>query len=63
MAFALTVAHGIAYQLIEKRPLSWVVVFAALIAGATILQFSGFVLTRRAARNSELGSLFIRRDD
>lgn len=45
-AFILTVAHGIAYQLIEKRRLSWVVVFGVLVIASIWLQISGFARVR-----------------
>ncbi len=50
VAFVLTAAHGVAYQLIEKRRLSWVVVFTGLMAGSVALQFSGFFRVRRERR-------------
>jgi sulfoxide reductase heme-binding subunit YedZ len=46
-AFILTVAHGIAYQFIEKRHLSWVIIFAVLVIAAILLQWSGFMRIRR----------------
>ena len=50
LAFALTVAHGIAYQVIEKRHLFWVAVFGVLLMGVTALQLSGFVQVRAASK-------------
>lgn len=47
-AFALTVAHGALYQLIEKRQTPWVAIFAALSAAALTLQLTGW--RRRSAR-------------
>jgi sulfoxide reductase heme-binding subunit YedZ len=38
VAFGLTVAHGIAYQMVEKRRLPWVVFFAGLIIAVTTIQ-------------------------
>jgi sulfoxide reductase heme-binding subunit YedZ len=43
VAFALTGAHGIAYQLIEKRHVPWVVVFAAVMTVVAAAQFLAFV--------------------
>ena len=46
-AFGLTVIHGIAFQIVEKRRFPWVVLFA-LLSGAVILaQVAGFVRMRR----------------
>ena len=41
-AFALTVAHGIAFQLVEKRHLPWVVFFALIVAAALVAQAFGW---------------------
>lgn len=49
-AFALTVIHGVAYQLVEKRRLPWVIVFAGLSVTVIAIQAAGFVRTRRAQR-------------
>lgn len=49
-AFALTVTHGVAYQLVEKRRLPWVIVFAGLSTAVIMIQAAGFVSTRRAQR-------------
>lgn len=46
-AFALTVAHGVAFQVVEKRHAPWVAFFWAVIASAIVLQLAGFVLVRR----------------
>ena len=46
-AFSLTVVHGIAYQLVEKRRLPWVIVFAALTTAVVVIQLSGIVFIRR----------------
>ena len=48
IAFGLTVAHGIAYQLVEKRRLPWVVLFAFLITAATAIQ--SYVFIRKTMR-------------
>jgi sulfoxide reductase heme-binding subunit YedZ len=50
VAFALTAAHGIAYQLIEKRHVPWVLVFALVIAAVTAGQILGFVQVQRGIR-------------
>jgi sulfoxide reductase heme-binding subunit YedZ len=49
-AFLLTVAHGIAYQMIEKRHIIWVVVFVGLIIVVVAAQILGFVQVRRGLR-------------
>lgn len=46
-AFLLTGAHGVAYQLIEKRHVPWVLVFAAVMTIVLAAQFLGFVQVRR----------------
>lgn len=46
-AFALTVAHGVAFQAVEKRHVPWVVFFWAVIGSAILLQLAGFALVRR----------------
>jgi sulfoxide reductase heme-binding subunit YedZ len=46
-AFAFTVAHGIAYQWIEKRHLPWILLFAALTVGVVLFQSAGFVRMRK----------------
>lgn len=48
-AFVLTVAHGIAYQLIEKRQLPWVFTFAALTLTILVIQALGYL---RIAKNT-----------
>jgi methionine sulfoxide reductase heme-binding subunit len=42
-ALALTAAHAIAYQLVEKRHLPWVLLFAGLMAAVTAGQLLGFI--------------------
>ena len=54
-AFGLTVAHGIAYQLIEKRHFPWVILFAALSGLVLLVQAAGFV-RMRSARNKAFQS-------
>ena len=41
-AFALTVAHGIAFQMVEKRHRSWVVFFALIVLAAVVAQVLGW---------------------
>lgn len=50
VAFVLTAAHGIAYQLTEKRHAPWVLVFALVIAAVAAGQILGFVEVRRRTR-------------
>jgi methionine sulfoxide reductase heme-binding subunit len=45
-ALVLTAAHGIAYQLLEKRQLPWVLIFAALLIAVTAIQITGFLKMR-----------------
>lgn len=53
VAMALTILHGVAYQLIEKRKLYFVVVFSMLVLVALAWQGAGYRRTRRerATRN------------
>lgn len=46
-AFALTVAHGIAFQMVEKRHLPWVVGFGLIVVAAVIGQGLGWRRMRR----------------
>jgi methionine sulfoxide reductase heme-binding subunit len=50
VAFVLTAAHGIAYQLIEKRHVPWVLVFALVMAAVAAGQILGFVQVQRGMR-------------
>lgn len=50
VAFVLTVAHGIAYQLVEKRHLPWVFVFALITLIAIAIQ--ALAWSRIAQRNA-----------
>src|SRR6266700_5777843 len=53
VACALTVAHGIAYQLIEKRRLPWVFAFAALTLAILVMQALGYLrITRSTGSDS-----------
>jgi sulfoxide reductase heme-binding subunit YedZ len=46
-ALALTAAHGIAYQLVEKRRLPWVLVSTAVIVAVSATQVVGFIQVQR----------------
>jgi len=46
-AFVLTAAHGIAYQLVEKRHLPWVFIFTAHMIAVGIIQIFGFLRVQR----------------
>jgi sulfoxide reductase heme-binding subunit YedZ len=46
-AFTLTAAHGIAYQLIEKRHVPWVLVFGLVMSAIAAGQVFGFVQVQR----------------
>ena len=46
-AFVLTAAHGIAYQLVEKRHLPWVFIFTSLMIAVTTIQICGFLRAQR----------------
>jgi sulfoxide reductase heme-binding subunit YedZ len=46
-AFSFTVVHGIAYQLVEKRRLPWVIIFVALTSAVVVIQLSGTVVILR----------------
>jgi DMSO/TMAO reductase YedYZ heme-binding membrane subunit len=50
IAFLLTGAHSIAYQLIEKRHVPWVLVFSAIMTAVAAAQFLGYVLVQRRSR-------------
>jgi sulfoxide reductase heme-binding subunit YedZ len=54
IAFGLTVAHGIAYQLVEKRRLPWVVLFACLVITVTTIQSYVFIRNRLRRRIDSL---------
>ena len=54
-AFVLTGAHGIAYQLVEKRHMPWVVIFSGVMIGVMVGQSLGFFqIHRRNRRQSGL---------
>jgi methionine sulfoxide reductase heme-binding subunit len=46
-AFLLTAAHGIAYQMVEKRHVPWVLVFVGVIIATAVAQILGFVQVQR----------------
>ncbi len=46
-AAILAVAHGILFQLVEKRHLPWVLLYTALIATGLAIQLAGFIALRR----------------
>lgn len=46
-AAILAVAHGVLFQLVEKRHISWVVVFASIIAITGAIQAVGYLYRRR----------------
>ena len=50
-AFLLSVAHGIAYQMIEKRRVPWVLVVAGLMIATAVAQILGFVHVQRHMRH------------
>jgi sulfoxide reductase heme-binding subunit YedZ len=52
-AFVLTAAHSITYQLIEKRNLPWVLVFAGLMAAVVAGQILGFVQIQRRTSHGQ----------
>jgi methionine sulfoxide reductase heme-binding subunit len=51
VAFALTLAHGILFQWVEKRQLPWVLFFAALALVAIVAQSLGYLQRRRHAES------------
>jgi methionine sulfoxide reductase heme-binding subunit len=46
-AFLLTAAHGIAYQMIEKRHVPWVLFFAGVMIAVAVAQILGFFQVQR----------------
>jgi methionine sulfoxide reductase heme-binding subunit len=56
-AFLLTLAHGIAYQVIEKRHVVWVVVFAGVVVAVAAAQFLAFVQRHRWLRAQTLSAV------
>jgi sulfoxide reductase heme-binding subunit YedZ len=53
VGFILTVAHGIAFQVVEKRRLPWILIFAGFVAACVAMQALGFL---RISRRSRIGS-------
>uniref|UniRef100_E6PXX1 Ferric oxidoreductase domain-containing protein n=1 Tax=mine drainage metagenome TaxID=410659 RepID=E6PXX1_9ZZZZ len=47
VAMGLTAAHGIAYQLVEKRHLPWVLIFAGLLITVATVQLLGLLCNHR----------------
>jgi sulfoxide reductase heme-binding subunit YedZ len=56
VAFLLTGAHGIAYQLIEKRHIPWVLVSSAIMTAVAVAQFLAFVRVQRRLRAQTLSA-------
>jgi sulfoxide reductase heme-binding subunit YedZ len=52
VAFGLTIVHGVAYQLIEKRHLPWSIIFGTVTVLAFTIQFFGFVRMRKIIRTN-----------
>lgn len=57
LVILLTGAHGITYQLIEKRQISGVLVFSAIMTAVATVQFLGFVSVYRRKRAQMLSVL------
>jgi sulfoxide reductase heme-binding subunit YedZ len=55
-AFLLTGAHSIAYQLIERRHVPWVLVFAAVMTAVAAAQFLAFAQFRWRSRAQALST-------
>jgi len=51
VTFGLTIAHGHAYQMIEKRKVPWVIVFACLSVAAVVIQTIGWTVKRQKTAN------------
>lgn len=56
VAFLLTGAHGIAYQLIEKRHIPWVLVSSGIMTAVAAAQLLGFVRAQRRLRARTLSA-------
>jgi methionine sulfoxide reductase heme-binding subunit len=56
VAFALIVAHGALYQLLEKRILPFVGLFLAMVAAVTAIQLAGVRRMRARARRATSGA-------
>ena len=57
VAFALVLAHGALYQLMEKRNLPFVMLFVALVAAVLVLQLVGFRRVRLRPRRVMSGKV------
>ncbi len=53
VAVGLAIAHGVLFQLIEKRHRPWVLVFAALSLLIIVIQLAGVAYARVGRRNAE----------
>jgi sulfoxide reductase heme-binding subunit YedZ len=53
VAVGLAIAHGVLFQLIEKRHLAWVLVFATLTILIIAVQLAGVVYVRAGRRQSD----------
>jgi DMSO/TMAO reductase YedYZ heme-binding membrane subunit len=47
----LTVAHGLVYQILEKRMVGFVVTFAAIVLVALAIQLAGFSTVKRQKKS------------
>ena len=56
VAVFLTLAHGVAFQLIEKRHMPWLVVFWAVTATAIVAQLAGVWSVRNELGRRTLGT-------
>ncbi len=52
IAVGLAIAHGVLFQLVEKRHLPWVLVFAALSLLIIFIQLAGVAYVRAGRRNN-----------
>ncbi len=53
VAVGLAIAHGVLFQLVEKRHLPWVLVFATLSILIIAIQLAGVAYVRTSHRNNE----------
>lgn len=51
VAVGLAIAHGILFQLVEKRHLPWVLLFAALAVAMLVVQLAGVAYVRSGRRS------------
>ncbi len=54
-AFVLTAAHGIAYQVVEKRHLPWVLVFTAVLIAVAAIQTIGVLRFQKHLNRAQGG--------